>query len=153
MNCKFRELVITNESRFTVERSSHCIYSIVLDTVKGHGLYIYPVVLETVDFPVGWVFIVFAHTHAGSCKLCGVDMPSIVNSLIHHSSQRLHMESSSSGFLLDWNKRGHWQQWRSYRGRLGSTAIHQTVWCTFIHREIRCFFIRLNPTREPFIQF
>lgn len=53
MNCKFRELVITNESRFTVERSSHCIYSIVLDTVKVHGLYIYPVVLETVDFPVG----------------------------------------------------------------------------------------------------
>lgn len=93
------------------------------------------------------------HTHAGSCKLCGVDMPSIVNSLIHHSSRRLHIESSSSGFLLDWNKRGHWQQWRSYRGRLGSTAIHQTVWCTFIHWEIRCFFIRLNPTREPFIQF
>lgn len=76
--------------------------------MKGHGLYLYPVVLETVDFPVGWVFIVFAHTHAGSCKLCGVDMPSIVNSLIHHSSQRLHIESSSSGFLLDWNKRGHW---------------------------------------------
>lgn len=73
-------------------------------------------------------------------------MPSIVNSLIHHSSQRLHIETSSSGFLLDWNKRGHWQQWRSYRGRLGSTAIHQTVWCTFIHWEIRCFFIRLNPT-------
>lgn len=43
MNFKFRNEVIVNESRFRVKRSSHCIYPVVLDTAKGHGLYVYPI--------------------------------------------------------------------------------------------------------------